>query len=214
MRKKMTKYIFKQINPREQSDVDKLVNLQFQLKRYLDPNFSPFSEEYIKWLRVRYGAVELLDAFKNQPLKPLEENATEFAFVCEVDGKFVGYIEVYSYHIVDGKCPKDDIGILHDIFVLDEYRDGLVAFTLLQMGVDKLLEKGKTKAICNVQKHNPHRFLHFAMADNKIEKIEEITRPNGEKVVDYSLLIDLNKLKNTSPLQLAKKAIEIKKKYE
>ena len=32
---------------------------------------------------------------------------------CEDNEKFIGYVEVCSYHIVDGKRPNDDIGILH-----------------------------------------------------------------------------------------------------
>lgn len=209
--KVMENYKYRALNPRNEEDVNKYFKLVCKLSDFCNDNNS-VDENMIKWVRVHMGAVELVNpAYKNKPLPPLDENADEFVFVCEVDGKLIGYIGVCSYHIVDGQCPDDDIGILHEIFVLDEYRNGTIAYTLLQMAIDKLIEKGKNRAICNVQEDNPNRFLHFAMANNNVIKEQECTRKNGTKTTDYTLLIDLHNLKNTSITGLAKKTAQIKK---
>lgn len=207
----MTKFSYRVLNPRNDEDVKKYFELVCGLSDFCNANKS-VDENMIKWARVHMGAIELVNpAYKDKPLPPLDENADEFVFICEDNGKFIGYVEICSYHIVDGKRPEDDIGILHEIFVLDEHRNGTIAYTLLQMATDKLIEKGKNRAICNVQEDNPNRFLHFAMANNNIVKEQECTKKDGTKTTDYTLLIDLHNLKNMSLMGLAKKAAHIKK---
>lgn len=207
----MANFNYRSLNPRNNKDVKKYFELVCGLSDFCN-DCKLVDENMIKWARVHMGAVELINpAYKETSLPPLEENADEFVFVCEENGKFIGYVEVCSYHVVDGMRPDDDIGILHEIFVSDEYRNGTIAFTLLQMAVDKLIEKGKNYAICNVQEDNNNRFLHFAMADNNIIEEKECTRKDGTKTTDYTLLIDLKQLKGMSLLQLAKKSARIKK---
>lgn len=207
----MANFSYRALNPRNDEDVKKYFELVCGLSDFCNDNKS-VDENMIKWACVHMGAVELVNsAYKDKPLPPLDENADEFVFICEDNGKFIGYVEVCSYHIVDGKRPDDDIGILHEIFVLDEYRNGTIAYTLLQMAINKLIEKGKNRAICNVQEDNPNRFLHFAMANNNVIREQECTRKDGTKTIDYTLLIDLQNLKNMSLMGLAKKAAYIKK---
>ena len=204
---------YRAINPRSDEDIKKYFELIKGLSDYCG-DLQVFDDEKIKWARFHMGAIEYCDKFKNEPLHPLEENADEFAFVCEDEGEFVGYIDIATYHVENGERAEDDIGMLHDIYVLDDYRNGDIAYNLLQIAVDKLLECGKNKAICNVQADNPNRFLHFAMADNNIIKESECKRRNGSKTIDYTLLIDLKKLKDMSLLDLAKKTAKIKRLYK
>lgn len=207
----MADYKYRALNPRNDDDINRYFKLVCGLSDFCNDNKS-VDQNMIKWARVHMGAVELVNpVYKNKPLPPLDENADEFVFICEDNGGFIGYVEICSYHIIDGKRPNDDIGILHEIFVLDKYRNGTIAYTLLQMAIDKLIEKGKNRAICNVQEDNPNRFLHFAMANNNVIKEQECTRKDGTKTTDYTLLIDLHNLKNMSLMELAKKAAHIKK---
>ena len=202
---------FRALNPRDNEDVKKYFGLVCGLSNFCNDNKN-IDENIIRWACVHMGAVELINpAYKDKTLPPLDENADEFVFVCEDNGRLIGYVEVCSYHVINGQRPDDDIGILHEIFVLDEYRNGTVAYTLLQMGINKLIEKNKNRAICNVQEDNPNRFFHFAMADNNIIKQQECTRKDGTKTIDFTLLIDLQKLKNMSLLELAKKANLLRK---
>lgn len=210
----MANLTFRAVNPRNNEDVKKYFELVGSLSDFCNDN-KKIDENTMLWACVHMGAVELINPeYKDKSLPSLEENADEFVFVCEDNGKFVGYVEVCSYHVVKGQRPDDDIGILHEIFVLDEYRNGATAFTLLQMGINKLIEKGKNRAICNVQEDNPNRFFHFAMANNNIVNQQECTRKDGSKTIDYTLLIDLQSLKKMSLLQLAKKATCLKKEKE
>lgn len=206
----MSEYKYRAVNPRSDEDIKKYFELIKGLSDYCG-DLQVFDAEKIKWARFHMGAIEYCDKFKDEPLHPLEENADEFAFVCELDGEFVGYIDIATYHVENGQRPEDDIGILHDIYVKDDYRNGDIAYSLLQMAVDKLLKCSKHKAICRVQADNPNRFLHFAMADNNIINESECTRRNGSKTIDYILLIDLENLKSMTLLDLAKKTAKIKK---
>lgn len=202
---------YKMVDPRSDEDIEKYVKLVTALSDYLGDK-QVIDNEKIKWARFHMGAIEYVDKFRDEPLRPLEENADEFAFVCEMDGKFVGYVDIATYHVENGKRPDDDIGILHDIYVDDNYRNGEIAYRLLQIASDKLIEYGKNKAICNVQEDNPNRFLHFAMADNNIINECECVRRNGSKTIDYTLLIDLHKLNKMTMLDLARKTAILRRK--
>ena len=206
----MEKFVYRAVNPRSDADMLKLANLERSLQAFCNSE-KQITKEHLKWSRIHMGAVEYFDDYKGKELLPLEENADEFVYVCEAGDEFVGYVEVCSYHVVDGKRPDDDIGILHEIYVKDEYRGGEIAYRLLQMGIDKLLQKNKTRAICNVQEDNPNRHLHFAMAGKNVIDQKEIKRCNGKKTIDYTLLIDLNNLKKKSMVQLARDSAKIRR---
>ena len=51
------------------------------------------------------------------------------------------------------------------------------------------------------------------MAGKNIIEQKECTRRNGDKTIDYTLLIDLNHLKKMTMRQLAKESVEIKKEW-
>lgn len=204
----MNNYTFRTLNPRNDLDIKKYFDLVSRLSDFCNDS-EDIDEDTIKWARVHMGAIEFAQPEHNEaPLPPLEENADEFVFVCEYHGHLVGYVEICAYHIVDGKRPNDDIGLLHEIFVLDEHRNGTIAYTLLQMAISKLIEQGKGHAICNVQEDNPNRFLHFAMANGNVINSEPCTRSNGATTIDYTLLIDLNKLKTLSQKEIGLKALQ------
>lgn len=206
----MANLTYRAVNPRSEADITKFFSLIKKLSEFCNDN-QTIDADKIKWARVHMGAIELLDKFKDKPLEPLNNNADEFSFVCEKDGEFVGYISVCAYHVVNGERPDDDIGIIHEIYVNDEHRNGTTAYTLLQLGLKKLIECGKTRAICNVQEDNPYRYLHFAMADGNIIKTTECKRANGDTTTDYTLLIDLKALQKMSFLDLAKKTAKFKR---
>ena len=209
-------FIYRKINPSSEDDIKKYFDCNKQLDNYLGRNVTPFTEEQVMWLRVRMGASELLPGSDEETLsykKEIKQMPDEHCFVCELGDEFIGYVFVLTYHIVDGKRPDDNIGIISEIYVKDKYRQGLIAYNLLQLACDTLLKANKTAAILNVQEHNPNRFLHFALADKILEK-EEYTRENGSVSIDYSLLIsDINKIKTMSARELATRAIKIKKNY-
>lgn len=207
----MNKYIYRILNPRNDNDIKNYFELVSKLNDFCNSK-KIIDDSLINWDRFHMGAIEYIDKNINKDSLPsLEDNAHEFVFVCEYNNKFIGYSKVCSYHIVNGICPDDDIGILHEIYVLDEYRDGIIAYTLLQMAIYKLIEKGKNKAICNVQDTNKNKYLHFAMANNNIIDTNEVCLDNGNKTIDYTLLIDLLVLKNMSFFELGKKAVKLKK---
>ena len=189
-------FVFKALNPRNDEDVIKYFKLHQGLTDFLKLS-ARVDENVIKWKRCHFGAPEYVfpDEYRNKPLPDLKEHADEFAFVCEYQGDFVGFIEVSTYHIVDGKRPDDDIGSISDIFVKEEFRKGSnISLTLLKMGVQKLLESGKNRAVCNVQEDNKHRYLHFAMADGNVVHKDKCKRKDGSETIDYTLLIDLKSL--------------------
>jgi len=194
-------YNFRRVDPRNDEDISKYIGLIKKLSLYCNDN-QTFDEENIKWMRVRMGALEYANG--SNELCSIDENADEMAFVCELNGEFVGFIDVAFYHIVDGKRPDDDIGIIHDMYVEQSHR-GLISFTLLKLAVNSLISKGKNYAICNVQEDNENRPLHFALANNNIIQESECTRKNGSKTRDYTLLIDLHEIKDMTILQFAKK---------
>lgn len=194
---------FRRVNPRSDEDMSKYVSLIKKLSDFCNDN-QTFEDEKIKWMRVRMGAIEYADKFKDMELCSIDDNADEAAFVYEVNGEFVGFIDVAFYHIVDGERPDDDIGIIHDMYVDEKYR-GMASFTLLKMAVSSLIEKGKNYAICNVQEDNPNRFLHFALANNNIVREKPCKRRDGSETIDYTLMIDLYDIKDMSLMEFAKR---------
>ena len=115
----MGEFIYRMVDPRNDKDMIQYIGLQKMLSDFCN-DVSTFGSERIKWARFHMGAIEYVDKFKEKPLQPLENNADEFAFICEKDGEFIGYCDICTYHVVDGKRPNDNIGIIHDIFVKDE----------------------------------------------------------------------------------------------
>lgn len=207
---------YRAINPHDEEDIKKLLNIQEELGNHLNCGAKPLTEEQIKWLRIRMGATELLPQHQQQDdySLGLQQKPDEISIVAEFEGEIIGYVEIATYHLVKGKRPDDDIGLLHEIFVKEQYRNTDISFKLLQMGVKKLIECGKFRAICNVQEDNKQRFLHFAMADGNVIETSTCKRKDGTKTTDYTLLIDLKKLQNTTKKELGFKAAKLRREYE
>lgn len=209
-------FIYRTLNPSNEDDVKKFLNIRGQLDEHLKKKVKPLTEEQIKWLRIRMGAIELLpeNEQKREYALGLQTKPDEICIVCEDENNVIGYIEIATYHVVNGERPNDDIGIISDIFVKEKFRNTNISFKLLQMGVDKLIECGKFRAICNVQEDNKQRFLHFAMADGNVIETSTCKRKDGTKTTDYTLLIDLKKLQNTTKKELGFKAAKLRREYE
>lgn len=209
-------YSYRRLNPHDEKDVKKYLLLHDKLNKSLGAKASSLSPEQVKWLRIRMGATELLakPKAKEGEFKPKENQmADEICYFCEENGNVIGYIYVLTYHIVDGKRPNDNAGVISEIYVLPEHRNGEIAFQLTQLGIATLLKAGNTSAIMNVQKDNPSRFFHFALADKLICE-EPCERENGDLTIDYQLMIsDLKRAKAMSKVVLAKRASRIKKQF-
>ena len=211
------KYIFRAVNPRSDEDMEKYLNIHYELDKFLKKKCKPLSEEQIKWLRIRMGAIEFLPEHQqnSEYALGLINKPDEISIVCEKENLLVGYIHVNTYNVQNGERTNDDVGIISDIFVKEEFRgNSEISFNLLKLGVEKLIECGKFRAICNVQEDNKYRFLHFAMADGNVIQKDKCKRNDGTETIDYTLLIDLKKLQNTTKKELGFKAIKYKKEFE
>ena len=207
---------YREINPHDEEDIKKYLDIREELNSYLKKKVNPLTDEQIKWLRIRMGATELLPKHQQQSeyALGLQNKPDEICIVCEVENEIIGYVYVNTYNVVNGERTKDDIGIISDIFVTEKYRNTDISFNLLQMGVKKLIECGKFKAICNVQEDNKQRFLHFAMADGNVIETSTCKRKDGTNTTDYTLLIDLKKLQGLTKKELGFKAVKYKREYE
>lgn len=190
-------YVFRLVNPRDDEDMKQYLNLQKNLSDFLN-SAKNLDDNRLKWERYHLGALEYVfpEDYDNKELPNWEENSEEFAFVCEKNGEFLGFVHVINYHVVDRKRIRDDgVGVISDIFVKKEVRgQTLIALKLLKMGINKLMEHGKYRALCNVQEDNEFKFLHFVMADGNVVKQDKCKRRDGSETIDYTLMIDLKKL--------------------
>lgn len=213
---KLQNFKYRKLNPHIREDIDEYLKIQNKLNNFLNSKAKPLTEDQIKWLRIRMGAFELLDDYKGKDKElatRLDEQADEICYFCELDNEIVGFCAICTYHIVDGERPDDDIGIISDIYVDERFRNGEIAYNLLQYALDELIKANKTSAIMIVQEDNPNRFLHFALAD-KILRTDIISRKNKTKTINYELLIsDILKVKTLSSRDLARRAIKIKKHF-
>ena len=180
-------FVYRQINPSIDEDVDKMLEIREDLNKFLKNRAKPLDKEQIKWLRIRMGAIEFLTEEQQQGAyaQGLLKKPDELCFVCELEGKVIGYIFVTTYHVIDGERPNDDIGIISDIYVKKEYRNSTIAFTLLQMGVKNLIKHGKNRTICNVQEDNENHYIHFALADGNVIDTSTCKRKNGTEKQRY-----------------------------
>ena len=209
-------FTYRTINPHIEEDFQNFLDIRKQLDIHLNKKVVTFTEEQIKWFRIRMGAIELLPKHQQQGEYALGllKKPDEICIVCQDNDDVVGFVYVNTYNVKNGERTNDDVGVISDIFVKEKYRNSGIAFKLLQMGVDKLIEHGKFKALCNVQEDNKQRFLHFAMADGNVISIGECKRKDGSTTKDYTLLIDLKKLKNTTQKELGFKALKYKREYD
>ena len=207
---------YRKLNPHIREDIYKYLEIQNKLNHFLNSKAKPLTEDQIKWLRIRMGAFELLDDYKGKDKElatRLDEQADEICYFCELNNEVIGFCAICTYHIVDGERPNDAIGIISDIYVDEQYRNGEIAYNLLQYALEELIKANKTSAIMIVQEDNPNRFLHFALAD-RVLSTDIISRKNKTKTINYELLIsDILKIKSLSSRDLARRAIKIKKQF-
>jgi len=212
----MNEFTYRKINPHNEKDIDKYLEIQYKLNNYLKSVAKPLTQDQIKWLRIRMGAFELLDDYQNKDKElaaRLKEQPDEVGYFCELNDEVVGFCAICNYHIVDGERPDDDIGLISDIFVDEKYRNGDIAYNLLQYALDELISANKNSAIMVVQEDNSNRFLHFAIAD-KIITTSKVLRKNKTKTINYELLIsDIGKIKEISSRELVRRALKIRKKF-
>ena len=169
----MYEFNYRRINPHDEEDINKYLSIQYKLNDYLNSKAKPLTKEQIKWLRIRMGAFELLDDFKGKDNKlatKLEEQADEVGFFCESNNEVVGFCAICNYHVVNGERPDDDIGIISDIFVDKKYRNGDIAYKLLQYALDELIKANKSSAIIVVQEDNENRFLEAHSSSSSYQK--------------------------------------------
>lgn len=208
-------FVYREINPHSVEDINKYLEIHQQLNTFLKKKVKPLTEDQIKWMRIRMGAVELLneEQQKSEYAQGLLNKPDEICIVCEFNNEIIGYIYVNTYNVKNGERTNDDVGIISDIFVKKEFRNSVIAFKLLKIGVNKLIEFGKYRAICNVQEDNENRFLHFAMADGNVVSTHKCVRNDETETIDYELLIDLKKLEKTTVKEIAVKAAKYRKEF-
>lgn len=190
-------YVYRVIDPKNVEDIKKYLNIRDELNDFLNKKVKPLTEDQIKWLRIRMGAIELLPEHQqnSEYALGLIKKPDEICIVCEEGKQAIGYIYVNTYNVKDGERTNDDVGIISDIFVKEEFRgNSEIALNLLKRGVQKLIDCGKFRAICNVQEDNRYRYLHFAMADGNVIHKDQCKRKDGSETIDYTLMIDLKRL--------------------
>lgn len=209
---------YRKLDARNDDDFKLFLSMEDGLDDYLKTNISEIdlTKKHL-WTRVHMGAVEFLDELvpgKNttEYKKQLLKRPDQVCYVAEDDGKVVGYIVYLNYCVMNDERLGEEYGNLNAILVKENYRGTGVAYQLLQLALNDLINNGKTKLILTVQQDNPNRFLHFAMADTVFSQ-DFCIRRDGTKTNSYNLLIsDAEKLKNMSGLELARKAANIKRK--
>ncbi len=202
-------YVYRELNPYSDEDMKKYFHFKDKLDDELSANIQPMTDEQIMWQRTRLGAYKLLPDYDEN--KKYDEIHEEYIFLCELNNEVVGYVCCCTYHVENGKYQEDDTGLIAEIFVDKNNRDGYIAYNLLQMAIDILIKANKKQAIMLVQEDNPSRYLHFALADKLISS-KTVKRKNGSETTDYKLLItDISRIKNLSLRDIAKKALSIKK---
>ena len=115
----------------------------------------------------------------------------------------------------NGEILEDDIGAIHEILVSSvKGTSPIIATTLLKLAIKKLIDEGKTKAVCNVQEDNENRFLHFALADSNVLEKGVCKRTDGTETVDYTLLMDLIELQNKTGDEIRRKAAMLRRHHK
>ena len=59
-------FVYRQINPSLDEDVYKMLAIRDELNKFLKNREKPLSEEQVKWLRIRMGAIEFLTEEQQQ----------------------------------------------------------------------------------------------------------------------------------------------------
>ena len=99
------------------------------------------------------------------------------------------------------------------IYVEEKSRNGFLSHDLLKMALNECKKRGVVSAVISVEDNNPHKFLHFALADTLIDENQEYLT-DTKTVTQYILGIsNINTLLAMSLSQLAKKVSKTKKDF-
>ncbi len=99
------------------------------------------------------------------------------------------------------------------IYVEESSRNGILSYDLLKMALNECKERGVVSAVISVEDNNPHKFLHFALADTIIDENQEYLT-DSKTITQYVLGISNIETILTMPLsQLAKRISKTKKDF-
>ncbi len=99
------------------------------------------------------------------------------------------------------------------IYVEEKSRNGILSYDLLKMALKECKKRGVVSAVISVEDNNPHKFLHFALADTLIDENQEYLT-DDKTVTQYILGIsNIETLLTMSLSQLAKKVSKTKKDF-
>ena len=99
------------------------------------------------------------------------------------------------------------------IYVEEKSRNGILSYDLLKMALKECKKRDITSVVISVEDNNPHKFLHFALADTIIDENKEYLT-DDKTITQYILGISNIETLLTMPLsQLAKKISKTKKDF-
>ncbi len=99
------------------------------------------------------------------------------------------------------------------IFIEEKNRDGILSYELLKRALKECKNRGANSVVISVEDNNPHKFLHFALADTILDENQEYLT-DTKKVTQYVLGISNVEPLLTMPLSLlAKKISQTKKDF-
>lgn len=138
---------------------------------------------------------------------------SEFCILAKEHDEPIGLISVdFSNELEFNGC--NYTAAIPLIFVEQKKRNGILSYDLLKIAL-KECKKRETKSIAiSVEDNNPHKFLHFAIADTLIDINQEYLI-DGKTVTQYVLgITDINTTLNMPFSKLAKKVSETRKNFD
>lgn len=100
------------------------------------------------------------------------------------------------------------------IFVEEKNRNGILSYELLKEALNECKNRGVISVVISVEDNNPHKFLHFALADNIIDKNQEYLT-DEETVTQYILGIsDIESLLSMPFSELARRVSKTRKDFK
>ena len=99
------------------------------------------------------------------------------------------------------------------IFVEEKNRNGILSYELLKLALKECKKRGVISLAISVEDNNPHKFLHFALADIIIDENQEYLT-DDKTITQYILGVsNIENILAMSFSQLAKKVSQTKKDF-
>lgn len=99
------------------------------------------------------------------------------------------------------------------IFIEEQNRNGILSYELLKMALNECKKRGVISIAISVEDNNPHKFLHFALADTILDENQEYLTED-KTVIQYVLGISNIETLLTTPFsQLAKNVSKTKRNF-